>query len=225
VARGFGRLSDAQADAAVAESGVPLGADQAAALRGVLTSGAGVESLIAAAGTGKSFVVSAIADAWQHSPATPGGTNDPSEGEPSPGGRVFGLAPYQNARRRPGRRRAGDEECRGLAATQALLDRPRRAGCRRRGLAARRRDLVVLDEAGTAATGDLLAMQQRFPTRRRWSSDATQSRPTHSRLINENEVSRDRLLATGQQVAVRGRLVGTYLFTLRINSAAATTSH
>jgi hypothetical protein len=66
VARGIGRLSDAQADTAVArfaESGVPLGADQAAAPRGVLTSGARVESLIAAAGTGKSLVVGAIADA------------------------------------------------------------------------------------------------------------------------------------------------------------------
>jgi hypothetical protein len=65
-----------QADTAVArfaQSGVPLGADQAAALRGVR----GVESLIAAADTGKPFVVGAIADAWQHPPATPGGTKRP----------------------------------------------------------------------------------------------------------------------------------------------------
>ena len=32
-------------------------------------------------------------------------------------------------------------------------------------------------------------------------------------FVNEGEVSRDRLLATDQQVAVRGRIVGTYVFT------------
>jgi TrwC relaxase/AAA domain len=43
---------------------VRLGVDQAAAVRGVLTSGAQVESLIGPAGTGKSFVVGALAKAW-----------------------------------------------------------------------------------------------------------------------------------------------------------------
>jgi hypothetical protein len=43
----------------------------------VLTSGARAESLIAAADTGKSFVVGAIAAAWQHPPATRGGTKRP----------------------------------------------------------------------------------------------------------------------------------------------------
>jgi conjugative relaxase-like TrwC/TraI family protein len=47
------------------EDGVELGVDQAAAVRGVLTSGAGLESLVGPAGTGKSFVVGAIARAWQ----------------------------------------------------------------------------------------------------------------------------------------------------------------
>jgi conjugative relaxase-like TrwC/TraI family protein len=49
----------------LADSGVVLGVDQAAAVRGVLTSGAAVESLVGPAGTGKSFVVGAIARAWQ----------------------------------------------------------------------------------------------------------------------------------------------------------------
>jgi conjugative relaxase-like TrwC/TraI family protein len=49
----------------LAESGIELGVDQAAAVRGVLGSGAGVESLVGPAGTGKSFVVGAIARAWQ----------------------------------------------------------------------------------------------------------------------------------------------------------------
>jgi conjugative relaxase-like TrwC/TraI family protein len=49
----------------LADEGIELGADQAHAVRGVLTSGAGVESLVGPAGTGKSFVVGAIARAWQ----------------------------------------------------------------------------------------------------------------------------------------------------------------
>ena len=79
IERGAHRATTAEADAAVArfaESGVALGADQEAALRGVLTSGAQVEVIIAAAGTGKSFVVGAIADAWAHPVATPGETSD-----------------------------------------------------------------------------------------------------------------------------------------------------
>ena len=47
------------------EDGIELGVDQAAAVRGVLTSGAGIESLVGPAGTGKSFVVGTIARAWQ----------------------------------------------------------------------------------------------------------------------------------------------------------------
>ncbi|PKV99594.1 conjugative relaxase-like TrwC/TraI family protein [Amycolatopsis echigonensis] len=61
-------LDAATADAfvaALAEQGVVLGADQAAAVRGVLTSGAALESLVGPAGTGKSFVVGALAKAWQ----------------------------------------------------------------------------------------------------------------------------------------------------------------
>jgi hypothetical protein len=34
-------------------------------------------------------------------------------------------------------------------------------------------------------------------------------------FVNEGEESRDRFLATGQQTAVRGRVVGTYVFTRR----------
>jgi conjugative relaxase-like TrwC/TraI family protein len=49
----------------LAESGVELGADQAAAVRGILTSGSSVESLVGPAGTGKSFVVGVVAHAWQ----------------------------------------------------------------------------------------------------------------------------------------------------------------
>jgi conjugative relaxase-like TrwC/TraI family protein len=70
----------------LAESGIELGVDQAHAVRGVLTSGAGVESLVGPAGTGKSFVVGAIARAWQD-PTLWGGEHH----------RVVGLAPSQIA--------------------------------------------------------------------------------------------------------------------------------
>jgi conjugative relaxase-like TrwC/TraI family protein len=70
----------------LAESGIELGVDQAAAVRGVLTSGAGVESLVGPAGTGKSFVVGAIARAWSD-PTLWGGQQH----------RVVGLATSQIA--------------------------------------------------------------------------------------------------------------------------------
>jgi hypothetical protein len=50
--------------AGLAESGIVLGEDQAAAVRGVLGSGACVESLVGPAGTGKSFVTGMLAAAW-----------------------------------------------------------------------------------------------------------------------------------------------------------------
>ncbi|MDD7942498.1 MobF family relaxase [Actinomycetospora lutea] len=68
------------------EAGVELGVDQAAAVRGVLTSGAKVETLVGPAGTGKSFVVGTIAKAW----------SDP-ELRGAAAGRVFGLATSQVA--------------------------------------------------------------------------------------------------------------------------------
>jgi conjugative relaxase-like TrwC/TraI family protein len=48
----------------LAESRIELGADQAAAVRGVLTSGANLQSLVGPAGTGKSFVVGVLNHAW-----------------------------------------------------------------------------------------------------------------------------------------------------------------
>lgn len=63
--RGAARVSAGEADAVVARfarSGKPLGAAQAAALTGVLTSGARIETICAAAGTGKSFLMGALSD-------------------------------------------------------------------------------------------------------------------------------------------------------------------
>ncbi|GLZ49229.1 hypothetical protein Acsp06_54140 [Actinomycetospora sp. NBRC 106375] len=68
------------------ESGRELGVDQVAAVRGVLTSGARIETLVGPAGTGKSFVVGTLARAW----------SDP-ELRGAAAGRVFGLATSQIA--------------------------------------------------------------------------------------------------------------------------------
>lgn len=83
VVRGAERVTDGQVSwllARYAEHGVELGVDQAAAVRGVLTSGAQVEVLSAPAGAGKTVVVGAIAEMWAEH-----------------GRRVLGLAPSQVA--------------------------------------------------------------------------------------------------------------------------------
>ncbi|MDN5855331.1 MAG: relaxase domain-containing protein, partial [Actinomycetia bacterium] len=135
VERGAAALTNAEATAILdrfAASGRVLGVDQAAALRGVLTSGARVEVLSAAPGTGKSFVVGALADAWTET------------GER----RVFGLAPSQVA----AAEHAGGEGVTAAANTTAWLgaqDRLARGGPVRDGDEARRLrsgDLVVVDE-------------------------------------------------------------------------------
>ncbi|GAB2635327.1 MobF family relaxase [Kribbella swartbergensis] len=67
-ARGAAAMTPADVDAFVkrlAADGLQLGDDQAAAVRGILTSGAKVETLIGPAGTGKSRVVGALAKAWE----------------------------------------------------------------------------------------------------------------------------------------------------------------
>jgi conjugative relaxase-like TrwC/TraI family protein len=127
-------------------SGRVLGADQAAALRGVLTSGAWVEVLSAAPGTGKSFVVGALADAWT-------GTGEH---------RVFGLAPSQVAAGvLAGEGVTAAANTAGWLGAQERLARggPGRAGDE--GWRLRPGDLVVVDEANMAGTDHLAAIQQR----------------------------------------------------------------
>jgi conjugative relaxase-like TrwC/TraI family protein len=85
--------------AKLAGAGIELGVDQAAAVRGVLTSGARVETLVGPAGTGKSFVVGAIARAWTDAGHTTsrsdlGGEEAADTRLPR---RVFGLATSQVA--------------------------------------------------------------------------------------------------------------------------------
>lgn len=135
VARGAAALTAEEADAVVsrfAESGHELGADQAAAIRGVLTSGARVEVLSAAAGTGKTFTVGALTEAWAGA-----------------GRRVIGLAPSQVA--------ADLLQSEGLRAANTarwLRDTPG-------DMVPGEGDLVVVDEAGMVSTTDLAEITRR----------------------------------------------------------------
>lgn len=113
--------------AILAKSGLALGDDQAAAVRGILTSGAQLQLLSAPAGTGKSITVGAVAEGWRRH-----------------GGRVRGLAPSQVA----AQILAEDGvDALNLAAWRARL----RAGEE----TIEPGDLLVVDEAGMATTDDL----------------------------------------------------------------------
>ena len=149
VQRGAAALSDAQADAVTARfaaSGAELGADQAAALRGVLTSGARVEVLAAAAGTGKSFTVAALAETW---------TAD--------GRRVVGLAPSQVAANVLAEDGVPARNVAAWLATQTRLEQ-NRAGGDDEAWRLRTDDLVIVDEAAMTSTPDLAAIHQRCQT-------------------------------------------------------------
>lgn len=134
--QGFEKVGVGEVDALLrryADNGFTLGADQAAAVRGVLTSGAGVEVLTAAAGTGKTVVVGALSEAWTER-----------------GRRVVGLAPSQVA--------ADVMTDEGVLATnidrwlRSEHDDHYRVG---------HGDIVVVDEAGMASTGHLVAVHER----------------------------------------------------------------
>ena len=144
-------------------SGRELGVDQAAALRGILTSGASVEVLAAPAGTGKSFLVGTLAETWpligRGVTPDPGPESGDPAGDPQ-GPRVFGVA-Y-------GQRQADVLTEEGVTARnirrwldgQARLDH----GAGDAGDEAfrlRSGDLLVVDEAGAADTASLVAIHRR----------------------------------------------------------------
>ena len=150
VRRGAATLSAEEADAALArlaEHGIKPGADQRAAILGVLTSGAWIESLCAAAGTGKSFTVGAIADTWTAS-----------------GRRVFGLATSQAATKVLAEENVTARNISSWLIAQERLDRAEPGGsdpgCDK-PWRLQAGDLVVVDEAGMADTPDLAAIQSR----------------------------------------------------------------
>jgi conjugative relaxase-like TrwC/TraI family protein len=146
------RIERPQAQAFVdrlAEAGIELGADQAAAVRGVLCSGARIESLVGPAGTGKSFVVGTLAKAW----------TDPQlwDGREQ---RVFGLAASQVAAEvLAGEGLTSANTARWLAAQGRLADD--RGGEGDEAWRLRDGDLVVVDESSMAATTDLAAVNER----------------------------------------------------------------
>jgi conjugative relaxase-like TrwC/TraI family protein len=123
--------------------GVELGADQAAAVRGLLTSGARLESLIGPAGTGKSFVLGAVTKAWC----------DPGlwEGRAQ---RAFGLATSQKAAEvLSDDGITASNTAAWLAAQNRITEHRPLAGDERWAL--RAGDLVVVDESSMADTTDL----------------------------------------------------------------------
>ena len=131
-----------------ANAGVPLGTDQAAAARGVLTSGAWLEGIAAAAGTGKTFTLGAIRDAWQHTDR-----------------RVFGLAPSQVATDVLAEDGFTARNTAAWLTTQTRLDRARPGGPDPdEGWRLQAGDLVVVDEAGMTTTDDLAAIAARCET-------------------------------------------------------------
>jgi conjugative relaxase-like TrwC/TraI family protein len=170
VERGAPTLTDEQADALVAQlvaSGRELGEDQAAALRGVLTSGAQVEVLVAAAGTGKSFTVGALADAWTgRAVGDPGAQPGGSGNWPREAGerRVFGLAPSEVAAQVLAEDGLTTANTHRWLGAQRRLDTTRPGAPDRFGddaLRLRAGDLVVVDEAGMAGTAELAEIHQR----------------------------------------------------------------
>src|SRR6266511_4141814 len=132
----------------LAESGIELGADQATALRGILTSGALLEALVGPAGTGKAFVVGALAKAWQ----------DPALWHGTPR-RAIGLATSQIATEvLASEGITARNIARWLTTQQRLVDDraqpddlPWRLGAG---------DLVILDEASMLTTADLAAIHE-----------------------------------------------------------------
>lgn len=134
-------------------AGRNLSADQDAALRGILTSGAAVEVLNAPAGTGKSFLIGALADSWPSAGAI-------GEEAPADGPRVFGVAYGQRQADVLAEEGVTTRNIRRWLDGQERLDTGRATGDDERfGL--RRGDLLVVDEAGAAATPDLVAIHRR----------------------------------------------------------------
>jgi AAA domain-containing protein/TrwC relaxase len=127
-----------------AEAGGQLGEDQEAALRGILSSGAYGEVLIGPAGTGKSFVLGALTEAWQDEVH----------------GRVFGLATAQKA--------VDVLRDEGVGSAYNIADwlkRQERLGAGRGqgdddAAALRPGDLIVVDETGMAGTKDLAEIER-----------------------------------------------------------------
>lgn len=126
-----------------AESGLELGADQRAAIAGILSSGARIETLIGPAGTGKSFLLGELTKAWEDSDLWGGQRR-----------RVVGLATAQIA---TDVLAAEGLASRNITQWLGVQDRIAAGDARpeERAWALTAGDLVVVDESGMADTADL----------------------------------------------------------------------
>jgi conjugative relaxase-like TrwC/TraI family protein len=116
----------------LAAHGTELRPDQAAAVRGVLTSGAKTECLVGPAGAGKTFVMGALGEAWRE----------------TVGGRVLGLAASQIA-----------TEVLAGERLDAMNIARFRVDVERGAVQLGHRDLVIVDESGMADTASLEAIR------------------------------------------------------------------
>ncbi|WP_327640028.1 relaxase domain-containing protein [Kribbella sp. NBC_00482] len=149
-ARGAAAMSPADVQAFVkrlAADGLQLGEDQAAAVRGILGSGAKVETLVGPAGTGKSRVVGALAKAWEDPDLWAGRQH-----------RMIGLAASQVATEVLAADGVTAKNItRWLMTQQRLTDGSTMP--EDQAWALRDGDLVVVDESAMATTGDLAEIQ------------------------------------------------------------------
>jgi hypothetical protein len=146
VERGAPALPDTTVDGFLddlAAAGISLGQDQAAAVRGILCSGARVETLIGPAGTGKSFVVGTLAKAWQGPMLWTGHRR-----------RVVGLAASQIATEVLAAEGLAARNITRWLATQDRLAEDRQFGDDK-AWRLRAGDLVVVDESAMADTAAL----------------------------------------------------------------------
>jgi conjugative relaxase-like TrwC/TraI family protein len=122
-------------------AGGSLGPDQAAAVRGLMTSGAALSVLVGPAGTGKSHTVGALSEGWAR----------------LTGGRVYGLATSQIATEVLAQDGVTARNISQWLAAQARLERNGQARPADRQLKLTAADVVVVDEASMV---DTVALEQ-----------------------------------------------------------------
>lgn len=148
--RGAEAFTDAEIEQVLTRGRV-LGPDQQRAVRGILGGGAAIDVLKAPAGTGKSYVVGVLAEAWTDQTVAPH----------SPARRVFGLSTAQNAANvLAGEGLTDTANIAAWSLTQRRLDTGH-ATAADEAYRLRADDLVVVDEAGMVDTPVLAEIAER----------------------------------------------------------------